>query len=353
MTVATRRLSAVLSFICVVLVSPASAQTIETRTVVDDLGYEVTIPVHPQRIAATNSEHIAPGLLELGANLIAMTARVNPLVNDGLPYAPAVHDNFDFRLQNSDIAFIGLQGNFDIEALAAAQPDLIIARTREEPQREQLMAIAPTVFLTDFVNDGAGLDRYRQLADLGDQVDRFEELNALWQDRLARSREVLEAMVGNPSEIIVAHITANAEGVIRIVNNNGMLAELFYDLGFSFPPIAAGGMEIPPEGRPGTIVLSPELLPELQTDFLFTRHYFYLGISMRDMQSNFDTAIPGWQDFVHAARNGQHVYIDLGRMESNTFASRIYTLDFLMTNIAMRPFVRVPEGTPRVPVRGE
>lgn len=350
-----KSLAAVVALLLAALIAvPAAAQT---REFTDDAGNKVTIPVRPQRIAATNSEHVAPGLLELGANLVAITGRVHPQVNGGKPFMPAMWDTLDFRMENSGVVYIGLQGTFDIEALAAAKPDLIIARIQEAPRRDDLQKIAPTVLLNDFGGpDGSSLERYRLLADLSGRLDRFNQLNALWQDRLARNKAVLLERIGDPARLVVAHITVTATG-FRIVNNTGMLNELFYDLGFSYPPLAVGGTSLPPSGRPGNVDISAEALPQLQTDFLFTRSYINMAPSgsttvIRDIKDNFERAAPGWTQFVHAAKNGQHVFIELGQMESNTFASRKYTLDYLMTNIAYRPFVRVPDSAPRVAIRG-
>lgn len=328
----------------------------QVREVVDDLGHRVLIPVRPQRIAATNSEHVAPGIVELGADLVAVTGRVHPAMNGGKPFMPAMWDALDFRLETSGVAYIGLQGTFDIEALAAAKPDLILARSQEAPRRDDLMKIAPTLLLNDFPGiGGLGIERYRLLADIVGRLDRFNEMNALWQERLTRNKAVLVERIGDPARLVVAHITANAAG-IRLVNNTGMLDELFWELGFSYPPLAAGGTTMPAGGRPANVDLSAELLPQLQTDFLFTRSYINMapsgsGTVIKDTLDFFDRAAPGWKPFVHAAKNGQHIFIELGQMESNTFAARKYTLDYLMTNIAYRPFVKVGDGVPRVPIR--
>jgi iron complex transport system substrate-binding protein len=333
--------------------APAQAQAVETRVITDDLGRSVTIPVSPQRIVTLDAESIFPSLLELGVNVVGTIGRVNPAIYGGLRYIPSVYDLFEFRWENTDIAFVGTQGEFDIEAVAAARPDLILGRTSDLPRLAQLEAIAPTVLLSQTRTEGVALQRYRELADLVGMTERFEQLNALWQNRLERYRAVLTAAVGDPSRIVVAHIAASSNG-ISLRRSVGMLGDVFYDLGFSYPPILAGTPAQLADGAIGQVALSPELLPEVQTDFLFTRSYFFMSANpnvINDTRALFETAAPGWTPFVHAAANGQHVFIDLGQMEPNTFAAREYTLNVIMDAVLMRPFTPVAADAPRVPVR--
>ncbi|MCW5718173.1 MAG: ABC transporter substrate-binding protein [Bauldia sp.] len=335
---------------------PAMAQpaTTETRVFVDDAGREVTIPVSPQRIVTLDAESIFPSLLELGVNVVGTIGRVNPAIFGGERYIPSVYDLFEFRWQNTDIAFVGTQGEFDIEAVAAARPDLILGRTSDLPRIGQLEAIAPTVLLSQTRVEGVAIEKYRQLADIVGMTDRFEMLYGLWQNRLERYRTVLTAAVGDPSRIVVAHIAASASGGITLRRSVGMLGDVFYDLGFSYPPILADTPALLADGAIGQVAVSPERLPEVQTDFLFTRGYFFMGANanvIADTRALFDQAAPGWTPFVHAAANSQHVFIDLGQMEPNTFSAREYTLNAIMDAILLRPFVPVAADAPRVPIR--
>lgn len=337
------------------LTGPSTAQPAPaTRVVVDDAGREVTIPVDPQRIVTLDAESIFPTLIELGVNVVGTIGRVNPAVYGGLRYIPSVYDLFEFRWENTDMAFVGGQGDFDIEAVAAARPDLILGRTSDLPRIGQLEAIAPTVLLSQTRVEGVAIEKYRQLADVVGELERFEMLYGLWQNRLERYRTVLTTAVGDPSRIIVAHIGASASGGITLRRSVGMLGDVFYDLGFSYPPIMAESPALLPDGAIGQVTVSPERLPEVQTDFLFTRGYFFMHPNptfVADTRALFEQAAPGWTPFVHAAANGQHVFIDLGQMEPNTFAAREYTLNVIMDAVLLRPFVPVPADTPRIPVR--
>lgn len=352
--------AALLFAIGVTGITPSVAQdptAVATRVVTDDLGNEITIPVEPLRIVVTDLEHLGPMIIELGAPLAGMPGRVNPAWNGGQPYAPGMQDMQDFRFETSGVTFIGLQGQIDIEALAAVHPDLIIARsTSEADRRDQFMQIAPTYMTNIFwTHDGDGIEQYRQLAELIGREDRFNELNALWQDRVQRYRTLLEERVGDPSRIVVAEIEARAAGIF-INNNNFAINEVFCDLGFSLPPIAAGGDTLPAGGRPGRVDMSAEQMPLLETDFLFTRTYVSMtptGMpSITDILGLFEQAAPGWTNFVHAGRNGQHIIIEEGQSESNTFAARKYVLDQVMAAMVYRPFVPVAAEAPRVPMCG-
>ena len=64
---------------------------------------------------------------------------------------------------NSDIKFIGT-ADIDIEAIAAAKPDLIITEPTRNTPVEQLEKIAPTVSIDHL--DGGAPEIYRKLAQL-------------------------------------------------------------------------------------------------------------------------------------------------------------------------------------------
>lgn len=336
------------------LVGAGAASAQDTRVFVDDAGREVTIPVSPQRIVSMDAERLTPSLVEVGASLVGSPARTNPLAFGERPFFITMHDAMNFRVENTDIAVVGLQqpgGGIDMEAVAATRPDLIIAETDDMAVLEQLERIAPTVLLNPNGPAEEAIDRYRKMADVAGRLDRFEELNAIWEERLGRYRAVFEGKLGDLSQIVVAQITANSDG-IQLRTGDGMMSALIGELGFSYPPIAvsAGRNDM---GAWSTVNLSPELLPQLQTDFLFTRAYMMFGSPtiIGDALAQFETVAPGYREFLHAARNGQHVFFDLAQSQSNTFAHREYTLDFLMATMVFRPFVPVDASAPRVPSR--
>lgn len=333
------------------LASTGFGQTpaVEMRVVTDDLGNEVTIPVSPQRIVVINYQ-IASPLLEMGANIVGAGGGTNPTVNGGQPYVRGAYHSNDFRFENSNVVWVGADRNFDAEAIAAQHPDLIMVNTIADvaARRDQLIAIAPTVFVDVTGASGTALVRYRRIADFAGRcgevtcLERYDQLNAAFEDRLAKARMVIADTIGDPSQVIVGFLN-NVSGNFQTRRNEGVMTVVIDALGFSYPAIVADA-PLRNENTPGAAVdfnLAAEVLPEvMQTDFIISIvRANSPGQTVRETRARFDELAPGWREFVHAPRNNQHVFIDGEQMESATFAAARYVLDFLMSNIVMRPFV--------------
>jgi iron complex transport system substrate-binding protein len=80
-------------------------------------------------------------LIELGVPPIASHGRTRP---DGSHYLRSSAQLTGVDFDNSDIRFIGT-ADIDLEAVAAAKPDLIITEPSRHVSVEQLEKIAPTV----------------------------------------------------------------------------------------------------------------------------------------------------------------------------------------------------------------
>lgn len=331
------------------LAGPSFAQDAATRVVTDDLGYEVTIPADPQRIVVLNYQ-IASPLIELGANVIGSGGMTNPRVNGGEPYIRGAYHALDFRFENSEIVYLGADRDFDVEAVAAAQPDLIFINTIADvvARRDQLTAIAPTVFIDITGAAGTALERYGRIADFAGQcgavscTERYNELSAAFEDRLDKARGIIADTLGDPSNIIVAFLN-NVSGNFQTRRHEGVLTEVIDALGFSYPAIVAEAPMV--DGNtPGAAVdfnLAPETLPDvMQSDFIVTiTRANSSGQTVRETRARFEELFPGWKEFIHAPHNNQQLFIDGEQMEAATFASARYVLDFLMGNIVQRDFV--------------
>lgn len=121
------------------LTGAVSAAAPQTQTFTDDLGRTVTVPLHPQRIVSMHDLDITIPLIELGAPPIASHGRTRP---DGSHYLRASAQLTGVDFDNSDIRFIGT-ADIDLEAVAAAKPDLIITEPSRHVSVEQLEKIAP------------------------------------------------------------------------------------------------------------------------------------------------------------------------------------------------------------------
>lgn len=310
---------------------PAQAQ--EMRTVVDDLGNEVTIPVQPQRIVALRGDQLTSPLLELGAAVVASTGIVSPLINGGQPYVRGAYDILDFRFEAGEVAFVGGEFELDLEAIAAARPDVIFAAQNQADYLDRLRAIAPTVVINFISSDtNTSLMRYRRIADFAGRLPEFERMDAMFAERLARYRAVLADQIGDPADVIVGVIGFNDLTTLTLFRGLYFITEMLRELGFSEPALLAGVTT-------SSTVLSFEALPQLETDFLITIGQWGIeGGTYRAVAERFEAALPGWDQFMHATRTNQWLFIDLEQARPTTFASARYVLDFLMANIALRPF---------------
>ncbi len=154
------------------LTGAVSAADPQTQTFTDDLGRTVTVPLHPQRIVSMHDLDITIPLIELGAPPIASHGRTRP---DGSHYLRSSAQLTGVDFDNSDIRFIGT-ADIDLEAVAAARPDLIITEPSRHVSVEQLEKIAPTVSIDHL--QGSAPEIYRKLAQLTGTQPRWRSSSA-------------------------------------------------------------------------------------------------------------------------------------------------------------------------------
>jgi iron complex transport system substrate-binding protein len=308
---------------------PAHAQT---RSITDDADRVVEIPVDPQRIVGLRGESITTPLIELGANLVGADGNVSEGVYGGNPYVRGAVDVLDFRFEGSGITWVGSPNAFDIEAIAALSPDLILITQNQTDSLENLSKLAPTVVVDTSGTRRPLLERYRFVADVSNRLDVFEARLALWNDRVARFRQQLEAAIGDPAEISVVVADA-ADGTMTVFRHYDAMTEVLYALGFDQPALVKTI-----EGA-HFIELSAERVQEIDADFMISNYDARSTQTIIARRAEFETMLPGWQQFLHAARNNQHIFIHRDEMRGTSFRSLRYALDVVMTNIGGRTFV--------------
>lgn len=117
--------------------------TQETRTVQSVKG-EVEIPANPQRIVDISGS--SEELVLLGHAPVA-TANVDSYETTKVP------SYIEDKLGDAKVVGHSMMDTMDIEAILAAEPDLIIMAPRQEKIYDQLKEIAPVVMLEDRSND--------------------------------------------------------------------------------------------------------------------------------------------------------------------------------------------------------
>ncbi|MDD3395089.1 MAG: ABC transporter substrate-binding protein [Anaerotignum sp.] len=177
----------------------------ESKTVVDDLGREVTIPAKPQRILAL------------------VSARMEDLFNLGITPVGKV-DEYKIRQEGIDLPSVGSATNINIEAIYQLKPDLIIAHSRNQGSiAEALEETGFPVYYFDPVVDTETSedDVLMFLADLLGKKEEAEayvgQINAFAEDykeQIAAQTDIKTAVIIRDGDTITAAQTASGFGSV-------------------------------------------------------------------------------------------------------------------------------------------
>ncbi|MDZ7322609.1 iron-siderophore ABC transporter substrate-binding protein [Kosakonia sacchari] len=308
-----------LLFSLLVLVGLSASAAEPTQVFTDDLGRVVTVPLHPKRIVSLHDLDITIPLIELGVPPVASHGRTRP---DGTHVLRSSGMLTGVDFDNSAITFIG-SADIDIEAVAAAKPDLIITEPSRNTPVEQLAKIAPTVSIDHL--EGGAPEIYRKLAQLTGTQARFAILERRYHEQIAALKKTIDT-----SKITVSVIQAN-NGKINVLHSYHSLGSVLRDAGFRFPPL----IDSIPDG--GRIDVSAERLPELDADFVFATWRGDTGGKPQDEMAAMDAVMPGWCDFLTACHSGHYVLISREEAISNSFASLSLMVAQVQSQIAGRP----------------
>ncbi|MEM8590962.1 MAG: ABC transporter substrate-binding protein [Pseudomonadota bacterium] len=299
---------------------PAAAQ--EMRSYTDALDRTVEIPVDPQRIVAMADHVVALPLIELGANIAASVGRVD---GDGNPFFRSVRDIFPVYLAQNDLAFIGTGGAVDYEAMAAAQPDLIIARTWNEEILPQMEAIAPTVILSDLQGP---LDYYRDLANVAGRLDLYETLLARYEKQIAVGRDYL----GEHSHTYQLPQFEPSDGQLYVCGRYGGLTRVLDDLGFEMVGLSA---EIRDSDEFCSEV-SAEQVEALEADYLFDTYRLSVPGKI-DQIAEINAVIPGGCELISACREGRMAVLPRAFAFPTTFTTMDMMIHYITSHVTGRP----------------
>ncbi|MEM8760446.1 MAG: ABC transporter substrate-binding protein [Pseudomonadota bacterium] len=174
------------------------------------------IPEDPQRIVTLQDQNALLPLLELGVKPIGSAGHVLP---DGSTVFRRV-DGFD----TDGIAFVGSYRGTDREAVAALEPDLIIATPFPQGSVELYSPVAPTVVIDMFNQPLA--DALHQFADAVNRKDRAEELESAFTARVDEIRTELGDKLDATTISILSYWGGNPGIVPAMQSTNLALAAL-------------------------------------------------------------------------------------------------------------------------------
>lgn len=310
-------------FISLLMLFAGAVSAADSQTFTDDLGRTVSVPLHPQRIVSMHDLDITIPLIELGVPPVASHGRTRP---DGSHYLRSSAQLTGVEFDNSEIRFIGT-ADIDLEAVAAAKPDLIITEPSRHVSVEQLAKIAPTVSIDHL--QGSAPRIYRKLAQLTGSQARLAVLERRYQEQIKQ----LKATV-NPQQYRVSVIQAN-NGKVTVHHSYHALGRVLRDAGFRFPPL----IDKIPDGQ--RIDVSAEQLPELDADFVFATWRSDTGGKPQDELKAMEAVMPGWCDFMRACRTGRYILLPREEVISNSYAALTLMVAQVQSHIAGRP---IPAG---------
>lgn len=310
-------------FVSLLVLCAGAAAAADSQTFTDDLGRTVSVPLHPQRIVSMHDPDITIPLIELGVPPVASHGRTRP---DGSHYLRSSAQLTGVDFDNSEIRFIGT-ADIDLEAVAAAKPDLIITEPSRHVSVEQLAKIAPTVSIDHL--QGSAPRIYRKLAQLTGSQARLAVLERRYQEQIKQLKATVD-----PQQYRVSVIQAN-NGKVTVHHSYHALGRVLRDAGFRFPPL----IDKIPDGQ--RIDVSAEQLPELDADFVFATWRSDTGGKPQDELKAMEAVMPGWCDFMRACRTGRYILLPREEVISNSYAALTLMVAQVQSHIVGRP---IPAG---------
>lgn len=310
-------------FVSLLVLCAGAAAAADSQTFTDDLGRTVTVLLHPQRIVSMHDLDITIPLIELGVPPVASHGRTRP---DGSHYLRSSAQLTGVDFDNSEIRFIGT-ADIDLEAVAAAKPDLIITEPSRHVSVEQLAKIAPTVSIDHL--QGSAPRIYRKLAQLTGSQARLAVLERRYQEQIKQLKATVD-----PQQYRVSVIQAN-NGKVTVHHSYHALGRVLRDAGFRFPPL----IDKIPDGQ--RIDVSAEQLPELDADFVFATWRSDTGGKPQDELKAMEAVMPGWCDFMRACRTGRYILLPREEVISNSYAALTLMVAQVQSHIVGRP---IPAG---------
>lgn len=273
------------------------------------------IPDAPQRIASLRDDSITTTLMDIGAPVVATVMRDDP--ENGHRYVRGASDIFGQDVVDAaDLIDLGGHNPPDVEAVAAATPDLIVARTYQSEAADQLNAVAPTIFMPDVLDFFGNLEF---LADAAGVAGDFATERARYDARIAKAR----AVIGDPGAITVSRFDIWEDG-LWYYPGWGAIAQVIADIGFDTPAIQA-------EAAENMNGVSVERMAEFDGDILIASRAPRFGQTIPMLTALWDETAPFWRDL-----GGELYWYERDILVGYTFASLDRSIDFLTALTAGR-----------------
>lgn len=223
-------------------------------------GGEVVLPQVPSRIVTLGEEvtelAVALGVQPVGVGSARVDLTLGDRAFDGYYLTPA---------QIGKPRFVGA-GPFDLEAITAVRPDLIVHCYQDE-QIRRLGEIAPTVLYEFYGATGSWQDSLRRLGAGLERSPQAAAAIAAYEGVVASARSRLTDLLSTARRVAVVYPDFRGRGTNYVYAAEHSVSRPVADIGFTVVGIEAAGVTVH-AGAAGEI--STELLGSLRTDTILT-----------------------------------------------------------------------------------
>ncbi|MBO9475690.1 ABC transporter substrate-binding protein [Shimia sp. R10_1] len=304
------------------LANPAFA--VGTKSVTDDAGREVTMPVRPQRIVSLYEGLLTIPALELGLNVVGSFGRDDD--GGSLFGVDFIREVLGRDAGAEGIVGTGPLGGLDLERVRALKPDLILGSELDMAMLGQLEKIAPTYVLHTRASKSTGFESQRKMARLLDKEDVYNALYVQYRDKIEEVRGVVVAY-GQPDPRQSTAMLVMVRDDISVLRDLTGGMQALRDLGYRALIWSKSGRE-DAFGDGWRTPLSAEEFPRLNPDLLLATDGFVAATDPTDMLSaKLDVISPGWRRFSRPAQDHRMIFVPSAKIATTTVASAMHMLD--------------------------
>ncbi|MBY8974920.1 ABC transporter substrate-binding protein [Rhodobacteraceae bacterium NNCM2] len=297
----------------------ASPALTADRTLTDDTGREVTVPVHPERVIVMHEPLLGIPLMDLGLDLSGSYGRTD---DGGFVIAT---DFIDTVLGGKSVKprGIGPVGQPDLERMRALEPDLIVATELDAAKAEQFATVAPVYLQKVGGAEKHGVDIQEDLAAVVGLEDVFAARKAAYLDRVAALRASLPVDPAGQT-----YLPVFLTDQLNIVGPTSGMVQALEDLGYTRLEVEEIGAS---QGGAGSIInlpLSAEVFGQLNPDLLILLNsYMDDGRDEAGTRDKLGKIVPGWDHFMKPAIEGRILFVDPAKVITPSIASAELMLD--------------------------
>ena len=212
----------------------------DTKSFTNDSGEKVEVPKNPKRIVVLHPTYVG-ALVKFGHKPVAVPEFVkqNKVLNDVTKDAKKID-------------------NTNVEQIAKAKPDLIIA-TSQDKNLNKLKKIAPTVTFDNMKSTYE--DNTKLLAELVGEQDKADKWLKEWKAQLSKDKKELEPLIKGKTATILQQ---TPKGLIAFNDKMGRGGEIIFD---------GWGLKLPDElksatKKTSTLTITPEQFDQYLGDYV-------------------------------------------------------------------------------------